>query len=59
MDNQADFTEVFGEKPTIIDPNIIISQDYTSTARILYSLGEKCKLDVFYIFVGITMSDMT
>ena len=46
-DNQATFTEVFGKKPTILAPNIDTSQDSTSTARILYSFGDKFKLDVF------------
>ena len=47
LDNQETFNEVFGDKPTIIPPNIDTSQNSTSIARSLYSFGEKCKLDVF------------
>ena len=47
LDNQTTFTEVFGDKPTILVPNIDIYQDSTSIARRLYSFGEKCNLDVF------------
>ena len=47
LDNQTTFTEVFGDKPTILVPNIDIYQDSTSIARSLYSFGEKCNLDVF------------
>ena len=44
-DNQAAFAEVFGDKPTIIAPNI--TPDTTSTSRSLHSFGEKFKLDLF------------
>ena len=47
LDNQAALDEVFGDKRTIIAPNIITSQDTTSAARILYSFGKKCKVHVF------------
>ena len=40
LDNQAAFSEVFGDKPIIIAPNIIMLQDTTSTARSLYSFEE-------------------
>ena len=47
LDNQEYFAEVFGDNPIIISPNVITSQDFTSTARILYSFGDKYKLYVF------------
>ena len=47
LDNQASFAEVFGNKPTILAPNIITLQYSTSKSRSLNSLGEKFKLDVF------------
>ena len=47
LDNQAAFTAVFRDKPTILAPNIDTPQYSTSTASILYSLEENCKLDVF------------
>ena len=47
LDNQEIFTEVFGNKPTIIAPNKDTSQYFTSAARRIYAFGEKCKLDVF------------
>ena len=47
FDNQAAFAEVFGDKPTTIDPDIITSQYTTSTARRLYFFVKNCKLDVF------------
>ena len=36
LDNQEAFSEVFGDKPTIIAPNIITSQYSTSTSKSLY-----------------------
>ena len=45
--NQAAFSEVFGDNPIILYTNVTTSQDSKSTDRILYSFGEKCKLDVF------------
>ena len=36
LDTQAAFAEVFGEKKTIIAPNIITLQDPTSIASSLY-----------------------
>ena len=59
MDNQADFTEVFGEKPKILNPNINTSQYYTSTARILYSFGSNGSWMCFYICAVSDMSDTT
>ena len=47
LDNQSSFVEVFGDKSIILDPNIIMSHDSTSTARSLYLFGKDCKLDVF------------
>ena len=47
MDNQSNFSGLSGEKPKILSPNIDILQDSTSTAIIIYSLGENCKFDVF------------
>ena len=47
FDTQADFSEVFGDKPTIISPNTTTSKYTISTARSLYPFGEKFKLDLF------------
>ena len=37
LDNQVAFTEVFGDKPSILSPNIIMSHNSTSAACSLYS----------------------
>ena len=47
LDNQKAFAEVFGDKPKILAPNTATFQYSTSTARSLYSFGEKYKSDVF------------
>ena len=39
LDNQADFYEVFGDKPKILAPNIIMSQNSPSADIRLYSFG--------------------
>ena len=47
LDNEAAFAEVFGDKPTILETNIITSQYSTSTVWSFYPLGEKHNLYVF------------
>ena len=47
LDIQAAFAEVFGDKPTILETNIITSQYSTSTVWSFYPLGEKHNLYVF------------
>ena len=57
--NQATFTEVFGDKPKILAQNIDTLQDYTSSARSLYSFIENVSWMCFYICAVSNMPDTT